>query len=65
MTTQIETSKIVTYELLSQQDARTSKIATYAVLKSTDIHASKVNTYMILKPVTTGGGQAFLACGMF
>lgn len=64
MTTQIEASKIVTYEVLSQIDERLSKIVTYSVLRSTSIQASKLNTYMILKPLVVSTGQKFLPCGL-
>jgi hypothetical protein len=64
MTTQIEASKINTYQVMSQADARASKINTYQVMSQADARASKINTYLILAPVAVASGQRFLPCGM-
>ena len=48
MTTQIETSKLNTYTVLDQIDARASKLNTYAVLDQVDARVSKMVTYLVL-----------------
>jgi hypothetical protein len=60
MTTQIETSKIVTYTVLDQIDARASKLVTYAVLDQIDARVSKLATYLVLDPVVASSGQFFM-----
>lgn len=43
-------SKLVTYQLLNQVDIRNAKLVTYQVLNQVDIRVSKVVTYLILTP---------------
>jgi hypothetical protein len=67
MTVLVETSKINTYNVVAQADARASKINTYNVVAQVDARASKINTYLVLAPTIAppASSQHFLGSGMF
>jgi hypothetical protein len=60
MTVSVETSKINTYNVVVQVDARASKINTYNVVV-------QINTYLVLAPTIAppASSQHFLGSGMF
>lgn len=62
MTTQIEASKLNTFNVLTQTDARLSKTNTFNVLTQTDARVSKMNTYLVLLALPTLP-QSFIMSG--
>jgi hypothetical protein len=64
MATQIQASKLVSYNVLNQADMRSSKVVTYLVLNQADMRSSKVVTYLVLDPLAVGSPQSFLLVGM-
>lgn len=63
--TQIEASKLVTFNVLQQADARVSKLATFSVLQQADVRVSKFVTFLVLTAAATPStGQRFLPCGL-